>query len=106
MNLEDDLRRALRRTSAPTDFADRVLARIQDRGVAADTARPSRRVRALPWLAAAAAVVVLTTRGAQDYGDRRRLVEAERVKADIRFALQITSEKLTFVQRRVQDSYR
>lgn len=104
MNLEDDLRRSLRRTPAPADFADRVLARIQDRGVAAEAVRPSRRARALPWLAAAAAVVMLTTRGVQDYGDQRRLVEAERVKADIRFAFQITSEKLTFVQRRVQES--
>ena len=106
MNLEDDLRHALRRTPAPSDFADRVLGSIQDPRVEAGTPRMSGPMRALPWLAAAAAVVMLTTRGAQDYGDRRRLVEAERVKADIRFALQITSEKLTFVQRRVQDSYK
>ena len=105
MNVEDDLRRSLRRTPAPPDLADRVLARIEQ-GTADVNARGSRRLRALPWLAAAATITLMTARGAQYYGSRERLVEAERVKADIRIALEITSETLTLVQHRVQDSYK
>jgi hypothetical protein len=106
MNVEDDLRRSLRRTPAPPDLADRVLARIEQGGTADVNARGARRLRALPWLAAAATITLMTARGAQYYGDRERLVEAERVKADIRVALEITSETLTLVQHRVQDSYK
>ena len=106
MSFEDDLRRGLARTPAPADLADRVLARIEEQDTAAVNARRAGRLRALPWRAAAAPITVMTARGAQYYGDRERLVEAERVKADIRVALQITSEKLTFVQHRVQDSYK
>lgn len=106
MSVEDDLRRSLRRRPAPADLADRVLARIERHDTAIDNARASGRFRALPWLAAAATITVMTARGTQYYGDRDRLVEAERVKAEIRVALQITSETLTFVQHRVQDSYK
>jgi hypothetical protein len=106
MSFEDDLRRSLRRTAAPADLTDRVLARVEQHDTVSVNARPSGRLRALPWLAAAATISLMTARGAQYYGDRERFAEAERVKADIRVALQITSETLTFVQHRVQDSYK
>jgi hypothetical protein len=108
MNLDNDLRRALRRKAAPDDFSDRVLARIQRRVLAAGfTAQVSgRRTLALRWLTAAAAVAVIAVGAARYYMYYQTIAEAERVKAEIRLALQITSEKLSLVQRKVQDSQR
>jgi hypothetical protein len=108
MSLDHDLRRAFRRKAAPDDFADRVLARIQQRDCAAGfTARgPGRHTRALRWLTAAAAVAVIAVGAARYYMYYQTIAEAERVKAEIRLALQITSEKLSLVQRRIQDSQR
>lgn len=108
MKLDNDLHRAFRRKAAPADFADRVLARIEQREAARGAnARASGRMQALRWwLAAAAAVTVVVAGGAQYYLYYQTAAEAERVKAEIRLALQITSEKLSLVQRRVQDSQR
>ena len=109
MNLEDDLRRALRRTPAPPQLADRVL-----RDASAGPLRGTRPTPAegtatprLPWrrwLATAAAVALLATGGARYYMHQQMLAEAERIEADVRLALQITSEKLELVQRKVYDS--
>jgi hypothetical protein len=97
MNLEHDLRHALRRQPGPSDLADRVLARI-----AQDT--PSRPHRTMPWLAAAAAVTLVATGATRYYAYQQQVAEAERVKEEIRVALQITSETLAHVQRRVESS--
>jgi hypothetical protein len=63
-----------------------------------------RRGRARRWLAAAAASALLATGGARYYMHQQMLAEAERVEAEVRLALQITSEKLALVQRKVNDS--
>jgi hypothetical protein len=100
MNIEDDLHRALRRKPAPSDFADRVLARI-------DETRPRRRPQMsgyVRWLAAAATVTLVATGGVRYYTYQQTLAEAERVKQDIRMALQITSEKLALAQARIEQS--
>ena len=123
MNIEQDLQRALRRQPAPTDFADRVLAHIQERAgepAAARSLSPESRVpnpgqepprsagtalgRPTRWLAAAAAAVITITGGAQYYAHQQAIAEAERVKQDIQIALRITSEKLAFAQQRVERS--
>lgn len=96
MNVEHDLRRAFRRKTAPPEFADRVRARIEqrDRSVG-DTVRIFGRVPALRWLGAAAAVTLIAAGGARYYVHDQTIAEAERVRAEIRLALQITSEKLS-----------
>lgn len=120
MDIEHDLQRALRRTPAPPDFADRVLSRIaaddaQDRQQASgDTGRGNghglgsgnyRRLHSpARWLAAAAAVVMVATGSFRYYEYQQTVSEAERVKQEIRLALQITSEKLALAQQRIERS--
>ena len=106
MNLEDDLRRALRRKPTPPDLVERVRAAIERNDVAATRVPPSNAWRALPWLAAAAAITVMTARGTLNYGDRQQVAEARRVQSDIRIALQITNDKIGLVQRKMHDTLR
>ncbi len=100
MSIEQDLQRALARKPAPPDLADRVMARIEGGRMAAG-GRLGRHVR---WLAAAAAVVLLAGGGARYYEQQRQAAEAERVKQEIRVALQITGEVLARAQARLQES--
>jgi hypothetical protein len=112
MNLDDDLRRALKRQPPSPDFADRVLARIARRDLegrkgkgeggrgTGETGKPG--LPALRWLAAAAALTLVVAGSVQYYAYQRSVAEAERVKAEIRLALQITSEKIAMVQLRLR----
>jgi hypothetical protein len=100
MNIEQDLHRALARKPAPPDLADRVMGKIEaERSPAGGWT--GRHVR---WLAAAAAVVLLAGGGARYYEEQRQAAEAERVKHEIRTALQITTEVLSLAQMRIQES--
>lgn len=119
MNLDHVLRRTFRRTPAPPDLADKVLARIAEGDI-----RGANTGRLLPspqsgfgaarrrWLAAAAAVTLMAAGGARYYihqqtvAYQQNVAEAERVQAEILVALQITGEKLALVQRKVEDSQR
>ena len=100
MNIEHDLKRALRRQPAPPDFADRVLARIDPQAASA----VSRRSPVRQWLVAAAAAALVATGAARYYAYQQTVAEAERVQQDVRLALQITSEKLALVQARIDAS--
>lgn len=120
MNIEQDLRDALRRKAAPPDLADRVMARIERAEAAheavsssgSDTGRVLRmsilggsaeaRHRRASWLAAAAAAVLVATGATQYYAYRATAAEAERVQQDIQVALRITSEKLALVQEKIE----
>ena len=106
MSIEHDLHRALRRRPAPPDLADRVLTRLSDNaesGVGRTVvASGFRRTRV--WLAAAAAIALMVTGGARYYTQQQTIAEAERVKQEIRLALQITGEKLALAQQRVERS--
>jgi hypothetical protein len=95
MNLDDDLRCALKRQPPSPDFVDRVLARIA-RSDLEGGRRP-----ALRWLAAAAALTLVVGGSVRYYAYQQSVAEAERVKAEIRLALQITSEKIAMVQLRL-----
>jgi hypothetical protein len=53
------------------------------------------------WIAAVAASAVLVIGSSQYYAHRQAAVEAERVKQQLRVSLQIASEKLNDVQRKV-----
>jgi hypothetical protein len=106
MNLEDDLRRALRRKPAPPDLVDRVRGAIERNEVAVASMPPSNAWRAFPWLAVAAVITLMAARGTRYYGDQQQVAAAHRVQSDIRIALQITNEKLGLVQRKVHDTFR
>ena len=105
MNLEDDLRRALKRTPAPDDFADRIIGRVErgelPKAAVIPFARP--RMRVVQWLAAAAAVTLMTAGGANYYRQRQAIAEAERAQAEVMLALQITSEAFAVVQDKLQN---
>jgi len=100
MNIEQDLRHALRRKPAPSDLADRVMARIDPPA----SVTVSRHAHARRWLAAAAAFAVVATAATRYYAYQQTAAEAERVKQEIGIALQITSDKLALVQQRVDAS--
>ena len=108
MNMDHELRDALRRKEAPADLADRVLARINaDTGATnprpGSTGSTARIKHALGtntvrgWLAAAA-VLAVAVGGAERYYQQQQAAEAARVKDEIRLALQITSDTLARVQ--------
>jgi hypothetical protein len=80
--LEDELRAALQPIEPPPGFADRVLARLP------------RKTYTFPRWYAAAAVLLLTIAGAGTYQYQRTRHEAEKARADLVFALGVTSEKL------------
>ena len=98
MNLEDDLRRALQRQPAPPELVDRVLARISSSPPTA-----GRRDRnAFRWLAVAAGLTLVVAGGARYHAYQQTVAEAERVKAEIRLALEIMTEKVAEVQVRLR----
>ena len=104
MNLDDDLRRALKRQPPPADLTDRVLARIARGDVARQPNEEGRRQRtsALRWLAAAAALTfVVAAGGVRYYSYQQTVAEAARVKAQILLAFEITSEKIAMIQVRL-----
>jgi hypothetical protein len=107
MNLEDDLRQALKRTDAPPDFASRVIARVERE--AAQSPRGGRIVAPTPvkhWLAAAATLTLVAWGGARYYEHQQNVAEARRVEAEIHLAMQITSEALARVQAKLQEHSR
>ena len=106
MNIDDELREALRRKQAPADLADRVLARINEQPAQQRQAGPtSSRLRqgyggqgVRRWLAAAAVLAVAAGGAERYYTQQRQAAEAARVQEELRIALQITSETLAVVQ--------
>jgi hypothetical protein len=102
MKLEDDLRRAFERRPAPAEFEHRVSARLQRETPATSAPSGSRR-RALKWLAAAATIAAVAG-GARVYEHRQNVAEARRIESDIRLALHVTSEALTRVQIKLQQT--
>lgn len=104
MEFEDDLRRALRPVEPPEGLEQKVLARIAGRQAHPSSRAPERRagmpgVRLRATAAAAASLLVLG--GAWYYQERTADQRAARVAREARMALQIASEKLVEVQRRV-----
>jgi hypothetical protein len=107
MKLEDDLRRALRAKDAPPDLEARVHAHIAAARASAEARHrltpPARPLRTVRWIAAAASLVVAAT-GAVYYERQRTQVEGARAATEVRQALQIASDKLALVQRRVNQT--
>jgi hypothetical protein len=97
MNLDKDLKRALRRESPPPGFAGRVLDRVgaEDRQV-----RPSWRW----WKAAAASFTLAALLGGYatyTVAEQRR-EEAEKAKEQVLLALSIAGEKVRYAQKEVR----
>ena len=91
MNLEDELRAALRRDNPSTGFAERVVARAQS------SARPTRSITRMIWAAAIAALLVIGFSAAYEY----RQMQAERASRDAVIALRIAADKLNIARERV-----
>jgi uncharacterized protein HemX len=91
MNLEDELRSALRRQEPSPDFTERVLARV----AAAPVRRASR-----PWVrwVAAIAAALLLAAGGFEY----RQYQGERAKGQVLLAVRIAGGKLNKAHRKVQ----
>lgn len=92
MNLEQDLKRALRPESPAPGFADRVVKRIER----------ERRGNARWWRAAAASVAltaVLGGWGAHEYAQYR---EAVRARDQVLLALRIAGSKVRYAQQEVR----
>jgi len=94
MNLEDELRSALKRESAPPNFKAKVLARV-----------PQARRPWLPPIAAGIALAVLIPLGASEY-HRREQARAIKARDDLATALRITQSKLQRTRERIQRSTR
>ena len=93
MNLENDLKRALRRQSPAPGFAGRVLSRI------AEAERPSHPAW---WRAAAASVTLAALLGGYT---TYRVVErqrGERAKEQLLLAMRIASEKVSYAKQEVR----
>jgi len=104
MNIDQELRDALRRKEAPANLADRVLQRIHETSERPPASSPSRFGQRFGgqggmrgWLAAAA-VLAIAASGAGRYYTQQREAEAARVQQEVRIALQITNDTLARLQ--------
>ena len=95
--LEDELRKALRRTDPPEGFAERVLART------ASARRPGHRSfgARLAWAAALVAVLGI---GGYLYQQRQERLRGERAKQEVVMALRLAASELDSAMQKVQES--
>ncbi len=99
MNLENELKAALKREDAPPDFAAKVLARAGRRPL-----------RTLPWfrrpmtlaLAAGLAAAVIIPSAMVQYRQQREIEQRARAEKDLMLALSITRDQLQNVRNKVQ----
>jgi hypothetical protein len=95
MNLEDDLRRALRREPAPPDFAAKVLAKTR--------VLPFRRRPTIMAMAAALALAAVIPPAVYQHRRQRRAVEA---RDQLILALSITRVQLEQVKEKIRQTTR
>ena len=107
MNLENDLKQAMRRVPAPEGFADRVRSVILSEAKNPDGGDPSSsaRLRMTPtWWRAVAATLLLGTIlgswGVHETFERRR---GERARQQVLLALRIAGTQVARAQRAAQD---
>lgn len=91
MNLEDELRAALRRDNPSPGFAQRVVARAKSNSA------PKASTHRMIWAAAIAAMLAIGFTTAYEY----RQVKAERAAREAVIALRIASEKLNLTREKV-----
>jgi|SRR5215831_16444068 len=95
-DIENDLRRVLRRREPPHDLSQTVMRRVGQVGNLRRVANPP---RWRPLLAAAATIVLLVT-GVDRYREYQRGQEAKR---QVMLALEITAQQLALVQEKAQE---
>jgi hypothetical protein len=88
MNLDDELRAALRREDPSPGFAQRVVAR------AYSNRAPKASIHRMIWAAALAAMLMIGSTATFEY----RQMKAERASRDAILALRITAEKLNMTR--------
>lgn len=106
MNLDHELRRALKRTDPPGGFDDRVLSRIAAGETVRMTAPQPRWARAVLPLAASLMLAFGATYYMQQQQHRQAReaqMQAEQAARDVVFALQVASEKVAAAQTKVQE---
>lgn len=104
MNLDHELRQALKRQDPPAGFAEHILRRAAIAGRAPVTPLRSWRRRWLPLPIAASLFVAAF--GWHHYLQLQREAEAEQATYEITLALHIAGEKLADVQKKIQDKLR
>lgn len=92
MNLEDDLRRALRPESPAPGFASRVLERIER----------ERTPKRSHWRAVAASLTLTAVLGGWGVHEIQKHREGERAKEQVLTALRIAGEKVRYAQSEVR----
>jgi hypothetical protein len=102
MNLEHDLRRALRRESPPAGFAGRVMQRIEveDRQSCLSGQTRWAVLHQGWWRAAAATVMLAAVLGGYRIHEIRK---GEQAKEQILRAMSIASEKAAYAQKQVRE---
>ena len=91
MNLDEELRSALRRENPSSGFAQRVVARTKA------TPRSNRPIFRMAWAAAIAAMLAIGLTAAYEY----RQMKAERAGRDAVIALRIAADKLNIARDKV-----
>jgi len=94
MNLENDLKRALRAESPAPGFASRVMERIERE----QTRKPHRW-----WRAVAASLTLTAVLGGWAAHQVHQRREGERAKEQVLLALRIAGEKVRYAQTEVRD---
>ena len=99
MNLDHDLKRALRSESPAPGFANRVLARIEQEQTRAARPRPAW------WRAAAASVALAALVGGYSalHEQAERRAEGEKAKEQVLQALAIAGSKVRYAQQEVRN---
>jgi hypothetical protein len=104
--LEDDLKKALRRTEPSEDFVDRVLARVNQPPPPepswwqplAMVLRPPR----LQWVALSVILSIMIPMAAFEYRSQQRMrAEGEKAKEQLVFAMRVAGNKLHHVRQKV-----
>jgi hypothetical protein len=106
MNLEHELRRALKRKNPPSGFDDRVLSRIAASETVPTPATTRRWPRvALPVAASLMLAVGGTyyTHNQQERQARERLAQTEHAAREVVLALQIASETIVSTQAKIEE---
>jgi hypothetical protein len=92
MNIEDELKAALRREDPSPGFAQRVVVRTQS------SPAPKRAMPRMMWAAALAAMLVMGVAVTSEY----RQQKAERAGRDAVLALRIAAEKLNMTRDKIR----
>src|SRR5262249_5815811 len=101
MSLENDLRQAMRRVPAPEGFAERVLARVEDRRSRLSGQAGSPVLHG--WRAAAATFLLAAILGGWGAHETMRRREGERARQQVLLALRIAGTQVARAQRAAQD---